>query len=65
LSLADLAVASNLLTYRYLGCPISPDQYPKLSRYLDNILDLDVFRRATAQEKPFVEQMGLYRGFLN
>jgi glutathione S-transferase len=65
LSLADLAVASNLLTYRYLGCPISPDQYPKLSRYLASILDLDVFRRAIAQERPFVDQMGLDRGFLN
>jgi len=65
LSLADLAVASNLLTYRYLGCSIPADQYPKLSRYLADVLELDVFRRAIAQERPFVDQMGLDRGFLN
>jgi glutathione S-transferase len=65
LTLADLAVASNLLTYRYLGFQIPADQYPKLSRYLADMLELEVFRRATIQEQPFVEQMGLDRGFLN
>jgi glutathione S-transferase len=64
LTLADVAVASNLLTYRYIGFPVSADRYPKLSRYLSGIFDLDLFQRAIAQEKPFVEQMGLDRSFL-
>lgn len=65
LTLADLAVASNLLTYRYLGLSIPADNYPKLSRYLAGIVDLEIFQRAVAQERPFVEQMGLDRSFLN
>lgn len=65
LTLADLAVASNLLTYRYMGFPLAAAQYPKLSRYFAGILDLDVLRRAVQLEQPFVDQMGLDRQFLN
>jgi glutathione S-transferase len=64
LTLADVAVASNFLTYQYMGFPISADRYPKLSKYLADIIGLDLFQRAIAREKPFVEQMGLDRSFL-
>ena len=43
---------------------IEADRYPKLVRYLGEIFGVDVFRRALEGEKPFVEQMGLSRGFL-
>ena len=65
LTLADIAVASNLLTYRYIGFPLPADRYPKMSKYLADILGLDVFQKAIAIEKPFVEQMGLDRSFLS
>jgi glutathione S-transferase len=44
---------------------IEADRYPKLARYLREIIGVDVFRKALEQEKPFVEQMGLNRSFLN
>jgi glutathione S-transferase len=64
LTLADIAVASNFLVYQYCGFPVDADRYPKLTRYLREIIGVDVFQKAIEQEKPFVEQMGLSRGFL-
>jgi glutathione S-transferase len=64
LTLADIAVASNFLVYQYIGFTIDPGRYPKLARYLREIVGEDVFQRALEQERPFVEQMGLNRGFL-
>jgi glutathione S-transferase len=65
LTLADIAVASNFLVYQYCGFTIEAARYPKLARYVRDILGEDVFQRALAQEKPFAEQMGLTSGFLN
>jgi glutathione S-transferase len=65
LTLADVAVASNFLVYQYCGFTIEAARYPKLGRYLREIIGVDVFQKALAQEKPFAEQMGLNRGFLN
>ena len=65
LSLADIAVASNFLVYQYCGFTIDAARWPKLARYLRDIVRTEAFRTALAQEKPFVEQMGLNRGFLN
>jgi glutathione S-transferase len=64
LTLADIAIASNFILYQYLGFEIDAGQYPKLAKYLREIIALDVFQRALADEKPFAEQMGLDRGFL-
>jgi glutathione S-transferase len=65
LTLADVAVASNFLVYQYCGFTIDGDRCPKLTRYLREIIGLDVFQKALAQEKPFAEQMGLNSRFLN
>jgi glutathione S-transferase len=65
LSLADIAVASNFLVYQYCGFTISADRYPKLARYLREIVGVDLFRKAIELEKPYAEQMGLNRSFLN
>ncbi len=65
LTLADIAVASNFLIYQYCGFPIEPGRYPKLARYVSEIIGVDVFQKALQQEKPFVEQMRLNRSFLN
>jgi glutathione S-transferase len=65
LTLADIAIASNFIVYQYIGFPLDAGKYPKLSRYLREIASLDAFQRALADEKPFVEQMGLDRSFLS
>jgi glutathione S-transferase len=65
LTLADIAVASNFLVYQYCGMTIEADRFPKLARYLREIIGIDVFRKALELEKPFAEQMGLNRSFLN
>jgi glutathione S-transferase len=65
LTLADIAVTSNFLVYQYLGFRVEEARYPRLTRYLRDITGLDIFQRAVAQERPFVEQMGLDRSFLH
>jgi glutathione S-transferase len=64
LSLADIGVVSNLINYQYLGLPIDAGLYPRLAEYVGRVLRLDVFRRALAAERPFVERMGLDPSFL-
>jgi glutathione S-transferase len=63
LSIGDLAIASNLINYQYMGLEIDAGQYPKLSRYMKMIVRLDPFRKALAAEAPFAESMGLDPGF--
>lgn len=65
LTLADIAIVSNFIVYQYMGYAIDAARYPKLARYLRGILAHDAFQRALADEKPFVEQMGLDRSFLS
>jgi glutathione S-transferase len=65
LTLADVAVTSNFLIYQYCGYPIDAARYPKLTRYLRAICETEPFQKALAAEKPFAEQMGLNRGFLD
>lgn len=64
LTLADMAIVSNFILYQYLGFKLDAGQYPKLAKYMREIVALDVFQRALADERPFVEQMGLKRDFL-
>jgi glutathione S-transferase len=64
LSLADIGIVSNLINYQYLGFAIDRTAYPKLAKYTEGIVALDVFRQALAREKPFADQMGLDRKFL-
>jgi glutathione S-transferase len=65
LTLADIAIVSNLIVYRYLGFPLDGRSYPKLTTYLHAMTAHDAFQRALADEKPFVEQMGLDRSSLS
>ena len=64
LSLADIAVASNLINYQYLGFAIDRALYPRLADYARRIAALPVFQEALAAEAPFAAQMGLDRAFL-
>ena len=65
LTLADIAIASNLINFQYLGFPIEPGKHPKLARYARDIAALDVFRTTLANERPFAEQMGRDRSLLS
>jgi glutathione S-transferase len=65
LTLADIAVASNLLVYHYCGFAIDARRYLKLVRYFREIIAVEVFAKALAQEKPFADQMALNSHFLN
>jgi glutathione S-transferase len=65
LTLADIAIVSNFITYQYMGFRVDAGRYPKLAKYLREIVAVDVFQRALADEKPFIEQMGLDRSFLS
>ncbi len=64
LTLADIAIVSNLINYQYLGFAIESARYPRLARYVDGIIALPPFRQVLAAEQPFAEQMGLDRAFL-
>ena len=65
LTLADIAVASNLINYQYLGLAIDPKTYPKLAQYAAGVAALDVFKSTLANERPFADQMGLDSKFLS
>jgi glutathione S-transferase len=62
LSIADLAVVSNLLVFHYLGHRV--DRYPRLHAYFQRHLDSPLIRDAVQDERPFADNMGLDRSFL-
>jgi glutathione S-transferase len=64
MTLADIAITSNFIVYQYLGLEIDATRYPNFSRYVRGIMATTAFQRALADERPFVEQMGLKRDFL-
>ncbi len=64
LTLADIAIVSNLVNYQYLGFGIDKLRYPELAKYVRGIVGLEPFQLALSDEKPFAEQMGLDRNFL-
>jgi glutathione S-transferase len=64
-TLADIAIASNFINYQYMGYKIDAGRYPKLTSYLKGIQATAAFRKALDDEKPFVANMGLDRGFLD
>ena len=65
LSIADLAVVSNLIMFQYLGHRIDAARFPKLAAYFQRQLDSPIVFETLQSEKSFVEQMGLDLGFLS
>jgi glutathione S-transferase len=63
LSVADIAVASNLVTYRYLGFDPYRERFPRLAAHFDRVLRHPALREALQREQPFVDSMGLDRGW--
>jgi glutathione S-transferase len=64
LSMADIAVASNLVTYQYIGFDLYRDRYPRLAALFDRVVAQAPVREALKREQPVVDSMGLARGFL-
>jgi glutathione S-transferase len=64
LTLADIAVVSNLILFHYLGYRFEP-RFPKLDTYFRRHIEEPTLSVVLAEEKPFVDQMGLDRSFLN
>jgi glutathione S-transferase len=64
LSIADLAVVSNLIVFHYLGRRID-DRFPKLQTYFKRHLDSPVLIAALSEETPYVDQMGLDLSFIS
>lgn len=62
LTIADLAVVSNLINFYYLGQRVDP-RFAKLAAYFERHLSSRPIRDALAEEAPFAEQFGLDRGF--
>jgi glutathione S-transferase len=64
LTIADVAVASNLINYHYLGYRIDGRQYPRLSAFFDSMLRQPSIARAVQQEQKVAGSMGLDQTFL-
>jgi glutathione S-transferase len=59
LSVADLAVTSNLITLHYAGFALDRARYPALAALFDRVLRMREVEAALQDEKPLVQQMGL------
>ena len=64
-SLADAAVASNLINFHYLGYRIDRDSFPKLAKHFRAQLERPSVARAVEGERGAADMMGLDRSFLN
>ncbi len=63
-TIGDIAVASNLINYSYLGYRLDAAAYPALAAFLDRMIGWAPLAQALANEAPFAEKMALDRGFL-
>lgn len=62
--IADLAIASNLTNYNYLGYRVDEATYPALAAYFYRMAAWAPFADALNREAPFAEQFGLDRGWI-
>ena len=64
MSIADIAVASNLTTYQYIGFDLYRDRFPRLAALYDRIVRQPAMREALRRERAAVASMGLRNDFL-
>jgi glutathione S-transferase len=60
-TIADYAVASNLITYRYLGFGLYPERFPRLDAWFGRMLRQTEMREAMLREQATVDSMKLDR----
>lgn len=63
-TIADIAVMSNLINYRYLGFAVEPGFFPKLAAFFDRHLRRPSIAASLAAEAPVAADMGLDTGFV-
>lgn len=59
-SIAEVSVASNLVTYRYLGLDLRREEFPRLAAMLDRALEHPAMAEALCRELPAAKSMGLH-----
>jgi glutathione S-transferase len=64
-SIADIATASNLINFHYLGYEIDARAFPRLAAYFRRQLERPSIARALAAEKPVAASMGLDTAFVD
>jgi glutathione S-transferase len=64
LTVADLAVASNLVTFQYIGFELDRQKYRRLAALFDRVISHPAVREALHKEAAVVDSMGLTRKFL-
>lgn len=65
LSVADVAVVSNLVTVQYIGYALDRARYPRLAALFDRVIRVPEVAQVLRAEQPVVQQMGLSSGFLH
>ncbi|HUQ08873.1 MAG TPA: glutathione S-transferase family protein [Steroidobacteraceae bacterium] len=60
-TVADYALTSNLVTYRYLGFDLYAEKFPRLAAHFERMLRLPAMREAMTREQPTVDSMKLDR----
>jgi glutathione S-transferase len=65
ISIADVAVASNLTTYQYIGFDLYRPRFPRLAALYDRIVRHPPMREALHREEGVVSSMGLSNRFLD
>ncbi len=62
--IGDIAIASNLVNYSYLGFWLNPIEHPRLIAFLDAMVDWAPFAEALQREAPVARAMSLNRDYL-
>jgi glutathione S-transferase len=65
LSVADVAVVSNLVTMQYIGFTLERARFPRLAHLFDRVIRIPAVTDALRAEQAVVQQMGLKSEFLN
>jgi len=58
---SDFAVASNLITYQYIGFDLRRQRFGGLAAWFDRVLRHPAMAEALRREQPVVDSMGLER----
>jgi glutathione S-transferase len=63
LTVADIAIGSNLITYQDIGFDLYRDRFPRLAQLFDRVVRHPAMNEAIKREQPAVAQMGLRKDF--
>ena len=64
MSMADIAVVSNLVTFQYIGFDLDRVRFPRLAALFERVVRQPAVREALRREETAVDAMGLRRDFL-